>query len=736
MLWIICCLRPPRPYSDRSVSGTTQTICGTVCDKYRKNESTYLLIKNAGSLSGDKSEKKHKVKVKLKDGGLSLKLAPNIGSTVVVTGKGMLFPRARNPGNFDLALYEKIHGNDYEIYDARVLKEGGQYGLYIIDEGLCLLRENLSDKTDLIFDEEEAGVIKAMLLGDRGSLSEEIRSGYQRAGMSHILCISALHITLLGMAVLKLLRRTGLRKAAVYAVSFVFIALYGRFTGSGVSAIRALITFTLMMIADLTGRTPDILSSMAVAGTVIMLCKPLYVLDAGFILSFTAVCGIGTLQPVIKKLFPVNGGLGEALGASAAVTIFMLPATMYFFFRVPVYSILLNLAVIPLLGFLLGSAVCSLGLGAFSLTAGMIAGIPARLILRLYGLLTAINDRLPFSMLTTGREEVWQAGVYYFLMAVAVYITSRHGGRGRRWSLRKRRFCFLGILVFAVAILSARIRPPLCLTTLDVGQGDCHFLEIRDAGCVMIDCGSSDVKNLSKYRVTPFVLSRGYDRIDHLFITHSDYDHVSGVIEILEGEGNTGLKIGSLVLPDTEEKDENYEKLLSLAREKGVRVQKIGEGDRFSLGKADFYCLNPVKGRLYSDINASSVCLFLSVKGSAFTALYTGDVQEEGEAELIKGVKQLRENGSFSGKLSFLKCAHHGSKNSTPHELVSILSPESCFISAGVDNVYGHPHRELLGRLKDAGCRIFITSERGALIMDVMKEKVRIKCYKKEDQDE
>ena len=728
-LWIICCLRPPEPYSDGSISEKTQKICGTVCDKYQKNGSTYLLVKNAGSISGNKSEKKHKVKVKLKDGVPSLKSAPSIGSTVTLTGKGMLFPRARNPGNFDLALYEKIHGNDYEIYDTEVCKIREGHGFCIIDERLCLLREKLSDVTDSIYKEEDAGVIKAMLLGDRGSLSEEIRSCYQRAGMSHILCISALHITLLGMGVLKLLKRTGLKRGTVYAISFAFIVLYGRFTGSGVSTIRALITFGLMMTADIAGRTPDILSSMSIAGSVIMLAKPLYVLDAGFILSFTAVSGIGILLPSVNKLFPVRGGLFESLEASAAVTVFMLPATMYFFFKVPLYSILVNLAVIPLLGFLLVSAVCSLGLGTFSYPTAMIAGIPAKLILRLYGYLTDLNDRLPFSMLTPGREELWQAGVYYLLLAAAVYLSGRLLRGRRRWSVGRIRLLFFGILVFAVLILSVRIRPPFCHTTLDVGQGDCHFLEIRDCGTVMIDCGSSDVKNVARYRVTPYVLSRGYDRIDHLFISHSDMDHISGVIEILEEGENTGLSIGSLILPDIEERDENYEKLINIAKSRGIKIMKIREGDRFSIGKADFHCLNPVKDRKYSDINAASVCLFMSIRGSHFSALYTGDVQEEGEEELIKGMKRLIENGSFSGKLSLLKCAHHGSKNSTPEELVSILSPGICFISAGVGNRYGHPHRELLDRLTEAGCRSLITSERGALRMDVMKEKVRINCY-------
>ena len=191
----------PEPFSDDSISGRSISLYGTVCDKYQKKSSTYLIIKDAGAYPGKRSEEKYKIIVKLKESSASLAYLPSIGSHIRVEGKGLVFSRARNPGNFDLAQYEMIRGIDYEIYDARIIEEAdtGRKINERLDESLCLLREKLSENIDSVYEAEDAAVIKAMLLGDRADLDEDIKSRFRRSGMSHILCISALHITLLGM---------------------------------------------------------------------------------------------------------------------------------------------------------------------------------------------------------------------------------------------------------------------------------------------------------------------------------------------------------------------------------------------------------------------------------------------------------------------------------------------------------------------------------------------------------
>lgn len=636
-LGLILFLRKPEPFSDDSISGRTLFLHGTIDDKYQKRSSTYLVIKNAGTVSGGEIRKKTKIIVRLKESRPSLAMLPSVGSPVTVKGRGMLFSRARNPGNFDLAEYEMIRGIDFEIYDADIIDFDERRGAGCLDELLCIIRERLSAAIDLIYGKDEACIIKAMLLGDRTDLSDEIKDSFRRSGMSHILCISALHITLLGMGFLKIIRRTGLDKALCYIISFVFIYMYGRLTGSGISTVRAIITFGLMMAADIAGRTPDLLSSMSVAAIVTLLMEPLYLKDAGFILSFTAVSGIGLLGPPVKKLMPFKQKLSDTLGTAFSVTLFMLPVTLYFFFQVPLYSVLINLAVIPLLGILLVSALVSVLAGCLSLTLGMAAAVPAGLILKAYDLLTVVNDSIPLSVLTPGRPGAGQMILYYAVIAAVIFIT----GRAEKIDAGIRLLCFL-MFSGAVLLLTVHIRPELSLTMVDVGQGDCHLIEMQDGKTVMIDCGSSDTENAAKYRVIPYVLSRGCDRIDYAVLTHPDDDHINGYLEMLEMGGESALKTGCFILPDIPETNDNYEKLADMAEKQGIKVLKIKAGDSFDIGRVSFRCLNPERGSVFSDMNEASVCLSIGIKGSGFKALYTGDIEGDAESRMISALSHDR----------------------------------------------------------------------------------------------
>ncbi|MBR1524092.1 MAG: ComEC/Rec2 family competence protein, partial [Lachnospiraceae bacterium] len=503
-------LKPPEPESMASISGKSIKIYGIADDKYQKNKNTYLLVREAGIVSGKESNKKYKVTVKLKESLKNLSEAPKIGALVTVSGKVTEFSRARNPGNFDYAKYQIIRGIDFEIYgaDAAEIPEKGR--IRYMDEALCLLRERLSETIDSIYKDEDAGEIKAILLGDRTELTDELKSGYRRAGMSHILCISSLHVTLIGMGLLGLIRKTGLNKTASSIIAFSLISMYGRLTGSGISTVRALITFGLMIAAEFAGRTPDLLSSMAEAAVVIMLAKPLYVLDAGFILSFSAVCGIGMLGSPLKRLIPSDSGVIGSFRTSLSVTLFMLPETLYFFYQISVFSVLINLAVIPLLSILLTFSVISVIAGELFVPLGALFGIPVKLILALYRQITRLNDGIPLSVITPGRPEIWQIVLYYAILAGLIVYTERK----YKPDTLIRVLC-TAFIVLGVSMLLIRMRPDISLTMVDVGQGDCHLIETGGGKTVMIDCGSRDVDNAAKYRVIPYVLSRGHDTLDY-----------------------------------------------------------------------------------------------------------------------------------------------------------------------------------------------------------------------------
>ena len=287
------------------------------------------------------------------------------------------------------------------------------------------------------------------------------------------------------------------------------------------------------------------------------------------------------------------------------------------------------------------------------------------------------------------------------------------------------RITCLAALSGLVLICMLRIRAPLQVTMIDVGQGDCHFIETAGKS-MMIDCGSSDISDVARYRVIPYVMSKGYGRIDYALVTHTDEDHINGYIQMLSEPEEDTVKIGSLIMPDAYDTDGGYGELVRLASEKGVKVRRIHAGDRFDIGDVRIICLHPVESGVYADANEASVCLDVRYRG--FRALYTGDVEGMGEQELMGRL----EEGDLTG-YTLLKCAHHGSAYSTSEELLRLVSPDITFISAGVNNKYDHPHKELIRRLYDVGSRVYVTKDLGAVPLITDGKKVRITGYLKEE---
>ncbi|MCR5746338.1 MAG: DNA internalization-related competence protein ComEC/Rec2 [Lachnospiraceae bacterium] len=734
MVRLLLLVRPPDTGTYSWLDGKTIEITGSLDNKYFKNNATYLIIDHPTITSYSFSIPDKKIKIKLKEHHQNLSELPVIGAEIRSIGKIMAFQRARNPGNFDQAEYEMIHDTVFEMYGAYIvdIKEDKVHRSVIkrfisyLNETACRFREYLGETAEAIYGKEGSQIIKAMVIGDKNDLSEELKDMYRSAGMSHVLCISGLHISLIGTGLIGLLIRLKVKRRYTYIAAVLFSVGYGFLTGMGVSALRAVIMFMIGLMSGVVKRTPDMITSMSIAGTVIIMTKPLYVLDAGFTLSFAAVAGIGIFSESVNIMVPGKNKVIEAIRASAAITVFMLPVTLYYFYKITVFSVPINVIVIPLLGVLMPSALLSLPAGALCRPLGCLISIPARIILLLYGKLTEINADNPFSVVTVGRPSVIQIILFY---AGIVFITKYALSRYKAYSLisGKRNvkmkpgnyLIYYGSLVLLIIMLMFHFRSPLSLTMIDVGQGDCHLIRFPQNQIMMIDCGSSDINEAAKYRVIPYLESEGISSIDYAVITHLDDDHINGYMEILSEGRRADVRIKNLIMPDIYNKDEKYISLCELASRAGTSVKVIHADESFMIDEVGIRCLNPVKNKPYSDINAASVCLEIAYRG--FKALYTGDVQEEGEADMMKRLG--------TDKYTLLKCAHHGSKNSTPESLLKMIRPEVTLISAGVDNSYGHPHKELLERLIRADSRVYVTSNNGAVTVGTNGKKLKIRTF-------
>ncbi|MBO5069009.1 MAG: ComEC/Rec2 family competence protein, partial [Roseburia sp.] len=324
----------------------------------------------------------------------------SIGEILVLEGKVELWNVAVNEGNFDEKSFYEARKKDFKLKDIQVKGVYGEESLW--REGLWQLRERLKDIYAEAMGEETGGILVNMVLGDKGLLDQEIKRFYQVAGLSHIMAISGLHISVIGMSLYQFLRRRGLGFTGAGAVAGTVMYVYGTMVGMGTSAQRAVLMFLLQLLAQALGRGYDSLNGLGVAALVLLWENPFLLWDAGFRFSFAAVIGVvwvGKLprRQGEKKIWE------EKLFPSMAIQLATLPLAAWYYYEIPVYAIAVNLVVLPAMGVLLTLGVIG---GLAGLLAGMLAKVvlfPCKLLLGLSTKLCSICAELPGAMLITGK---------------------------------------------------------------------------------------------------------------------------------------------------------------------------------------------------------------------------------------------------------------------------------------------------------------------------------------------
>ena len=187
--------------------------------------------------------------------------------------------------------------------------------------------------------------------------------------------------------------------------------------------------------------------------------------------------------------------------------------------------------------------------------------------------------------------------------------------------------------------------------------------------------------------------------------------------------GQTSLRVGTVVMPYLSRRDDAYRRIGQLAEGAGARLLIVSEGDAFAFGGVKLAVMNPDPANEKQDLDANGQCIVLALSYGEFDALFTGDVSGDGEANVMS---RLRENGRT---FEVLKVAHHGSKYSTPSELLRLVRPSVSVISAGAGNRYGHPSYETLGRLRACGTDIYDTISCGRILVETDGKTFRVERW-------
>lgn len=654
------------------------------------------------------------------------------GMRLRVTGTPELFAGPRNPGEFDYRLY----------YRSRKLRCKMKAGTVTVLDRRCpplriflkAFRSRVSEALSALCTEEDRGIYEALILGDKTGLDEDIRTLYQRNGIAHLLAVSGLHVGLLGMGLHRLLRRLGLRHGTAGLLSAGLIFFYGCVTGFGPSVFRAVLMMAVSFLASRLGRTYDLLSAASLALFLLAADEPFLLFTSGVQLSFGAVFAIGIGAERLREWDCGKSVMWPGL----FIQIFTFPVILYHFFEFPIYGIFLNLLVIPLIGYVVGTGILAValytaagfltahGLSAAGLSAAGLCRMaaagavgPGHYILAFYDRLCRGVSRLPYYSVTVGRPLLFKIFLYY--AAVLLCLSVRRGG------VKWRKVRFLLVTGISAVLLAAHPVRGLETVFLDVGQGDGIFLRAGKLN-ILVDGGSTQVRNLGKSRLIPFLKSKGVSRLDYVFVSHGDQDHISGIFYLLE-EGD--IAVSQLVFSCLSEEDESCRRLAALAKVRGSGVRYMKRGDSLMSGKLRLTAVYP-EARDEADSKNGQSLVLLAEYGD-FSMLLTGDVEEDGEMKMLGDEAGTDLSGLgrslLPQRLTVLKAAHHGSKTSTGKDFLERVNPAVTVLSYGSRNSYGHPSKEVVKRLEVAGTEIWRTAVSGAVTVKTDGRRLRVEGF-------
>lgn len=634
----------------------------------------------------------------------------DIGNRVLVFGVCSYPQEQRNPGCFDARAYYHSMGVWMFLRRASILQKDSS--VYFIRNAVSRFRGFCREQLVRAGEDADAGILSAMLLGDKGILDAEVKDLYQDAGIIHLLAISGLHISLTGMALYRLLRKTGLSFSLAGLLAGGVMSAYACMTGGAVSAVRAVMMFLLFLLSQATGRTYDLPTSLLASAAVIVAGKNNAVSQAGFLLSFGAVAGV-----LLAGTWESRHLRGTALGVSISVQFATLPAVAYFYYQIPLYAVVLNPGILWMMPFILGFGIAGMGAAALSVTAGKFLLAPAHYLLAAIELICRKVRMLPWATVVTGRPALWKIIAYYILLLAFLSLFQKSEKKLLNFDflskIQKIDLIKLPIAsILLIGVLCPEPKNGLAMTFLDVGQGDGCCIENENRSVWMVDGGSSSETDLAAYTLEPFLKSRGIGAVDYWLISHFDQDHISGLLQILRSYepgadlGNhAGITVREILLPCAGEGSEAELELRALAAELGIPVRNVGKGDLVTDGRMTVKLLSPARGASYENSNAASAVA--QIRYRSFCALMTGDVEGAGEEALL-------EDGLLED-VDVLKAAHHGSMHSTPLEFLRRVAPEVTVISCKTGNSYGHPHAELLKRLEECESRVARTDLQGAV---------------------
>jgi competence protein ComEC len=559
------------------------------------------------------------------------------------------------------------------------------------------------------FPNDSAGIVIALVFGDKNELDDEVIEMYQQQGLIHLLAISGLHVGLIVGSIFYLLIRIGLSREWTVIIIILVLPLYILLTGASPSVLRAgtmTILFMLCYRFKIKIHPLDVISIVCILQ---LLYDPYIIKNIGF--QFSYLISFSLIISSNKLLNSFHSPFKLSYTVTMIAQLVSLPLVLWNNYELSIFTILLNIIYIPFISLLI------LPLSLFSVLLLNVYYPLAQPVVQLLDMLSTVSHEIlewlhlfGFGIIVFGKPNFLIIGLLYCSVLYLFLCWEK------QVSLLHPVFCILIILIFQLSL--PHLSQDAKITFIDVGQGDSILIELPyRRATYLIDTGGYFKPNLEDWQerksnfdtgkdvVLPYLKALGIRELSGVILTHEDLDHVGGTPALLDG-----MKVKSLYYPKIEGAITTLKGIIGVTNRDPPPITLLTKGMNWQIGNAFFKVLNPDFGQYGSD-NNYSIVLLVQLYGTRI--LFTGDLEETGEVDLIKEFKMLN--------ASILKVGHHGSNTSTSPEFLQAVDPDLAVITVGSQNRFGHPSSSVVERLWENNIQVLRTDEMGAIKISINK---------------